>query len=70
MVAEGSGDPVGVAGGGDDAVAGVEGGAGDVDAHAAAGAGDEPDRRDGDGVSHEWQCLPGVMCSSQGRRPP
>ena len=42
VLAQGGGDAVGVAGGGDHGVAGGERGLGDVDAHAAAGAGDEP----------------------------
>ena len=42
MLTEGSGDAVGVAGGGDYGVAGGERRLGDVDAHAAASAGDEP----------------------------
>ena len=68
MLAEGGGDLGGVAGGADDAVAGVEGGPGQLDAHAAGGAGDEPDGRGGGVVSVMSECLPGVMCSSQGER--
>ena len=41
-LAEGGGDGVGVAAGGDDVVAGVQRGLGDVDAQAATGAGDDP----------------------------
>ncbi len=42
VLAEGRGDGVGVAGGGDHRMAGGQCGLGDVDAHATAGAGDEP----------------------------
>ena len=55
-LAEGLGDGVGVAAGGDDVVAGGQRGLGEVDAHAAAGAGDEP-------------CLLGGHASSKARIP-
>jgi hypothetical protein len=55
VLAQGGGDGLGVAGGGDHGVAGRERRPGDVDAHATAGAGDEPNLL----VSHQT-ALPSV----------